>query len=85
VDLWRFRTEDGRGIRTALDWLLPFTAGEKEWQYPQITKLSGGQLAPLLRRAANAYGEPRYEQTARRLSKARVEDEFTDLLYPSHR
>jgi hypothetical protein len=85
VDLWRFRTEDGRGIRTALDWLLPYATGEKEWKYPQITRLSGGQLAPLLRRAANAYGEPRYEQASGRLSRTRFEDEFTDLLYPPHR
>jgi hypothetical protein len=64
VDLWRFESPDGRSIRKALDWLVPFALG-KEWPYPQITPSSPSDLAPLLRQAAIRYQEPRYEQDAR--------------------
>jgi Alginate lyase len=43
VDLWHFETADGRGIRKALDWLIPFGIGEKPWPYEQITPLRGGR------------------------------------------
>jgi hypothetical protein len=61
VDLWHFETKDGRGIRKALDYLIPFATGEKEWKHEQIAKPKFDALAPLLRRAAVAFGEPRYE------------------------
>jgi hypothetical protein len=83
VDLWGYRTEDGRGLRQALDWLLPFAVGQKEWEYQQITGLHASGMAPLLRRAANAYGESRYEQAIGRLRGTRMEAEALDLLYPT--
>src|SRR5262249_18004637 len=62
VDLWRFQTPDGRGIRKALDWLVPYATGAKKWPNQQITPLRRGAIAPLLRRAAIAYKEDRYER-----------------------
>jgi hypothetical protein len=62
VDLWHFETKDGRGIRRALDYLIPYATGEKEWKHAQIGKAKFADLAPLLRRAAVAYGEPKYEK-----------------------
>ena len=56
MDLWRYETKDGRGIRKALDWLIPFATGEKKWDYEQLGKLQGPSLAPFLRRAAVALG-----------------------------
>jgi hypothetical protein len=64
LDLWRYESADGRSIRKALDFLVPF-AGGKEWPYPQITPWSPGDLAPLLRQAAIHYEDPRYETMAR--------------------
>jgi hypothetical protein len=82
VDLWGYRTKDGRSLRQALDWLLPYALGEKEWPYKQLGKLQAGGLAPLLRRAANAYREPRYEQALARLPQADRRREALELLYP---
>jgi hypothetical protein len=83
VDLWRFEATDGRGIRKALDWLIPYATGAKEWPYKQITGLRGGSLAVLLRRAALAYREDRYEKL---IDKVRRRDLGTSgLLYPNPR
>ena len=67
VDLWSFRTSDGRSIRTALDFLAPFAAGEKPWSYKQISGFHPEEFTPLLLRAAANYHEPRYQQLAHKL------------------
>lgn len=34
-DLWEYESEDGRSIRQAIRFLIPFMLGEKEWTYQQ--------------------------------------------------
>ena len=80
-DLWNYQTSDGRGIRKALDWLMPFAAGESKWAYSQIAPFHPEKLAPLLRRASRTYNDPRYEQAIWNLSAVRS-DERWELLYP---
>lgn len=70
VDLWRYRTNDGRSIRAALDYLVPFAAGEAKWPHPQIAPASNEDLVPLLRQAAEVWGAPAYKAQAERLSAA---------------
>ena len=70
VDLWAFKTSDGRSIRKALDFLAPFAAGQKKWEYKQITGLNPAELSPLLLRAAANYHEPKYDQLARKLESS---------------
>lgn len=67
TDLWRFETRDGRGIRKALEWLIPFWTGARPWPYQQIAPFHGERALDLLRCAAWAYGEPAYEQAILRL------------------
>jgi hypothetical protein len=80
LDLWAFATPDKRSIRKALDWLLPFAAGEKKWRYKQISAWQPEKLAPLLRRAAVQYREPSYEQAINKVS-AIAPDQRINLLY----
>jgi Alginate lyase len=81
VDLWHFETQDGRGIHKALDWLIPYATGEKKWEYEQLKGVQGGGLALFLRRAAVAYGEPRYEKLIEKLPGRGVSGAAM-LLYP---
>jgi hypothetical protein len=84
VDLWRYESADGRSIRKALDWLIPFATGEKKWEYEQITGFRGASLATLLRRAAVAYQDERYERLVEKLN-GRRESGTMNLVYPNPR
>jgi hypothetical protein len=55
VDLWHYRTHDGRSIRKALDFLVPFARGEQKWPYQQLGDWQPQILFPLIRRAAPHY------------------------------
>jgi hypothetical protein len=62
VDLWNYRTADGRSLRRAIDFLLPFVEPPaKAWPYEQIKDKQEGEFLPLLRQAALAYRAPAYE------------------------
>jgi hypothetical protein len=83
VDLWHFETADGRSIRKALEWLVPFAQGQA-WPYAQITPRSPRDLAPLLREAAVRYREPRYEALAVQIAGIPRDDRLR-LLHPAAR
>ena len=67
VDLWNYRTADGRSIRQAVDFLVPYAAGERTWTFDQITPFSAGTMHPILRRGAVAWSEPKYQALADRI------------------
>ena len=58
VDLWNYRTADGRSIRQAVDFLVPYAAGERKWAFDQITPFSASTMHTILRRGAVAWKEP---------------------------
>ena len=62
VDLWHYQTRDGRCIRKALDFLLPYVEERsKKWPYEQIKASEPAEFAPLLRQAGLVYHDTRYE------------------------
>ena len=64
VDLWNYRTADGRSLRQGLDFMIPFAKGERKWPDAQITEWKPGAIHWLLRRAAVVWKEPRYRDQA---------------------
>lgn len=36
VDLWKFETADGRSIKKAYDYLIPYISSDKKWAYQQL-------------------------------------------------
>jgi len=81
VDLWSDQGAEKRGIRKALDWLVPFAGGKSAWSHPQITRLQPERLAPFLRRAALHYRDPAYEDVLNKISGVKP-DQRMNLLYP---
>jgi Alginate lyase len=67
VDLWQYRTDEGRSLRQGVEYLIPFATGEKRFPYEQITEFRASALHPVLRRAAVGWSEPKYRELARRI------------------
>ena len=77
VDLWNHRTADGRSLRQALDYLVPYATGEKKWTGEQITEWRPQAIHPLLRRAAAGWKEPRYRELAMKIGGGSARMELT--------
>jgi len=81
VDLWHFKTSDGRCIRTTLDWLVPYATGEKKWTHQQIAAFTASSMFVPLRRAAVAYDEPKYAMISDKL-RDRSDEGLDNIRYP---
>jgi hypothetical protein len=80
IDLWNYETKDGRSLRKGIDWLLPYATGQKKWEYQQIRPPKMKEAATVLRRAANAYNDPKYEQAIKKIDDGT--SAMTDMLFP---
>jgi hypothetical protein len=79
VDLWNYQTVDGRGIRQAVDYTLPYVLGEKKWGHEQISPFNQEGFLEPLRRAAAAYDDPRYREAIAKLRKGNKAITVSDL------
>ncbi len=81
TDLWNYTTDDGRGLRLALDYLTPYIDGSNEWELSQVITENESSFSPFLRRAAAKYNYYRYLVAADKLletdSLSRI-----NLMYP---
>jgi hypothetical protein len=71
VDLWNYQSADGRSIRKALDYLVPFALDGQKWPHQQLGRLSPQSLYPSLRLAALKYPDGPYRAL---VSKIPAED-----------
>lgn len=67
VDLWHYQTPDGRSIRKAIDWLVPFALGEKKWTTHEIGGMKLDALWPIAREAASRLQDTKLAEVATRL------------------
>jgi hypothetical protein len=71
VDLWAYRSKDGRSLRVALDYLAPYLGKQpKPWPGQQIHASSPDEIMPVLRRAAHATGVAAYEELLAQYAEA---------------
>ena len=73
VDLWNFKTADGRSIRRAMEFLLPFIdEPAKPWPFEQIKhKTDTSEFVFVLRTTALAYDEAKFESVVSKIPDAR--------------
>ncbi|MBZ0173003.1 MAG: alginate lyase family protein [Phycisphaerales bacterium] len=83
VDLAGYETDDGRSIRAALDFIVPYLTGENPWPYEQIKKPKTHMYYQCLRIAARVYDEPRYERAIERLPAPPDDMRWVDVILPS--
>ena len=82
VDLFGYQSADGRSIRKAIDFLLPYADPARMWPYPQLEPDDRTMLIPLLRRAGIAYASPTYEQALTQYYAATLPTHIIQLVYP---
>ena len=74
VDLWTYQTPEGGSIRKALDYLVPYVAGDKKWPNAQIVDYNVHEFTPLLLIAAEKYGDAHYREVALKIDPSAVRD-----------
>jgi len=81
IDLWSFRSTDGRGIQAALEYLIPSGVDGKKWNYPQIARMETERLFPVLRIAARKCNDQRYARLSKQLDSKNPVVMVSKLLY----
>ena len=79
IDLWHYETKDGRSLRKAIDWILPYATGQQRMNFSQIKPINLKGLYPILMKASSKYGSVVYKQKAMELKDN--EDVITLLQY----
>ena len=74
VDLWNYQTPDGRSIRAAFEYLLPFAAKERTWPGEQIQTFRGDKLLSLLDPAIVAWPDssPKFRESGKKITEPDV-------------
>ena len=64
VDLWDYRGEDGRSLRAAVDFLVPWAGREQAWPWPELDKTETMGLYEVFQRAAWTWRDPAHAARA---------------------
>lgn len=65
-DLWNYKSPNGRSLKTACEFIIPYTTGEKKWEYKNTkeNEFPAIHALPMVRRIAAAYQSPEFAKTA---------------------
>jgi hypothetical protein len=70
VDIWHYQTADGRSIKKAIDYLMPFVVEDKKWEYKQINPYKKQDYYYLLVNAADKLKDDNYKRQADKIKDA---------------
>ena len=68
VDLINYESSDGRSLRRAFDFLLPYWTGQNEWPYPQIQPFPSERAFGCMRLAAHLFEDINLDPTRAKLA-----------------
>ncbi len=72
IDLWNHRTIDGRGIKTSIDFILPYLLKDKNWSWPNVGDDMDKDITNsilFIRPAAKAYKTKELQQAEKRITQ----------------
>ena len=81
VSLWNQQISEGKNIKNALEWIVPYLKNEKIWEYEQIQKISFGETIKILKLAAKKYSNPEYETLAKKIDLKTYQSDIIELTY----
>lgn len=67
IDLWHYETADGRSIKKAIDFLLPFVTKGRKWEYEQIGSYKTADFYRILVIAAEKFKDDAYRKEAEKI------------------
>jgi hypothetical protein len=67
ISLWNQQISEGKNMKNALDWIVPYLKNEKKWEYEQIQKIGYEETIKILKLAAKKYSNPEYENLAKKI------------------
>jgi hypothetical protein len=84
IDLWHYESEKGGSIRLAIEYLVPFYTGEKEFTYEQIGGIENlaGDLYELLLLAADNYDSDILKEALETIPDSPPDHDIFHLLNP---
>ena len=66
--MWQYKSADGRSLRGALDFVLPFATCDQRWPYEEETPFDHGKFFEVLRIASHKWTNKTYEKAIPRLN-----------------
>lgn len=82
VNLWVYPNAKGGSIVAALQFIIPYATGEREWSKPDIAPIEGAERSIALRRAGTVLGNPEFLRAAVRAGGDRASQSREVLFYP---
>ncbi len=68
IDLWHKQTLDGKGIKGAMMFLMPYALKQKQWNYPEIGKQEYGNFKRTVNAARDKYPDISFKEFDSRFS-----------------
>jgi hypothetical protein len=81
IQLWNQQISEGKNMKQALDWIVPYLKNEKIWEYEQIQKIGFGETIKILKYASIKYSNPEYEALAKKIDLKTYQSEMNELTY----
>jgi hypothetical protein len=81
IQLWNQQISEGKNMRNALNWIIPYLKDEKQWDYEQIQKISYGETIRILKLAAKKFANPEYEALAKKVDVKTYQSDIIELTY----
>lgn len=75
-DAWNYEDAEGRSLRRALDWMLPYLDGRKTWEWKQIKPFEEDRLVGQLAAATEAWNDPKYIAAVAKLENLAPDDPY---------
>lgn len=81
IQLWNQQISEGKNMKNALNWIVPYLKDEKQWEYEQIQKISYGETIRILKLAAKKYANPEFEALAKKVDLKTYQSDIIELTY----
>lgn len=81
IQLWNQQISEGKNMKQALDWIVPYLKNEKVWDYEQIQKISYGETIKILKFASRKFNTSEYEELAKKIDIKIYQSEINELTF----